>query len=213
MTSPLYTTPTSTYLFLPVLPLFLTLLQHIIAFQVQIPADGVTTCFFREIHSSSHVFVHYSSPDPVHVNIKAPSAEILYSERSTNNGEYTFDATEDGSYQICVSTDRIRRIPTTFRFYFWNPHILSPDIAQSHQVEGARNLCTEIATSSRNALRATHIYSDTAIATDNILRTSVTLAGRLAVIKCLAVLVVALSQITHIRRILVVARAKLQRTV
>lgn len=191
----------------------IVLLPHILAFEVQIPAGGIASCFLREIHSSSHVSVHYTSPHAVHVNIKTPSGEILHSERSTKQGQHTFDATEDGSYQICVATDRIRRLPTTFRFSFWNPRMLSPDVAQSHQVDGARNLCAQIAALSRSALHAARLYSHTAIATDNILKSSVALTGRLAVIKCVAVLVVALSQITHVRRILLVARSKLQRTV
>lgn len=213
MFSPIFAATRALCPSLTAISLLFAFLPHFLAFEVQVPASGVASCFLREIHSSSHVSVHYTSPDAVHVNIKTPSGEILHSERSTKQGEYTFDAKEDGSYQICVSTDRIRRLPTTFRFSFWNPSMLSSDVAQSRQVDGARNLCAQIAVLSRNALHATHLYSHTAIATDNILKSSIALTGRLAAIKCVAVLVVALGQITHVRRILAVARSKLQRLV
>lgn len=185
------------------------------AFGVQVPAGGLTNCFLREIHSSSHVSVHYVAGETINVSIKSPSGTAIHTQSSILQGEYTFDAQEDGAYQFCLSTDPLRRTPimTKFRFLVLSPEIFSPDIAQSNQVANARNLCQNVTSLSKQVLYLTHLYSDTAIATDDALKSSIALSGRLSALECVAVLLVALSQVTHFRNMLSVSRAKMQRMV
>lgn len=190
-------------------------LEHADAFGIQVPAGGMESCFFREIYASSHVSVHFVARETVTVNIKNPSGNMLYTKRSAVQGEYTFDAREDGPYHICIATDIMRRVPTTtkFRFLVLNQEIKSSDLPSSVQTFDVRNLCLDVFNLSEKALYATHLYSDTATTTDETMLSSAALAGRLAALQCVAVLVTALSQITHIRKILSLSRSKLQRMV
>lgn len=185
------------------------------AFGIEVPAGGVSSCFFREIHASSRVTVHYSARETVIVNVKSPTGTVLHSNETALNGEHTFTSEEDGPYEICVSMDAQRRLPTVakFRFLVLNEDELNPDIADKHQVTKVERMCHKVEFLAQRALYDTHLYSDTAVETDETLRRSTALAGRLAALEFVAALIVSLSQITHFRRMLVVTRSKLQRMV
>lgn len=184
------------------------------SFGIQVPAGG-KSCFFREIHSSSHVSLHYVARETINVLVKSPSGSEIHSQTSVQQGDHSFDAQEDGPYEICVSTEAMRRIPTITKFQFlvFHPDVFSPDIAKSTQVFDARMLTHDVSKTAKKVLYATHMYSDTASATDETLKSSIALTGRLAALECIAVLVVALAQVTYIRNMLSATRSKLQRMV
>lgn len=199
---------------LVILTTLLAFVYEASSFGIQVPAGG-KSCFFREIHASSHVSLHYVARETINIYVRFPSGSDVYSKTAVLQGEHSFDAEEDGPYQICVSTDPMRRLPTItkFRFLVFHPDVFSPDIAGSTQVFDARMLIHEVSKTSQKVLYTTHLYSDTATATDDTLKSSVALTGRLAALQCIAVLVVALAQVTYIRNLLAATRSRLQRMV
>lgn len=184
------------------------------SFGIQVPA-GQASCFYREVHSNMPVSLHYVARETVSVVVQSPSKETLYSKTLVLQGEYTFTAKEDGPYQICVSTDLMRRSPTIvkFRFLVFHPDVFNSDIAKSTQAFDTHMLTLEISKISDKALYAAQMYEDTTSTTDETLKRSIALTGRLAALECLAVFVVALAQVKYVRNILSATRQKVQRMV
>lgn len=194
--------------------IILAFFQGVHTFGIQVPAGG-KSCFFREIHSASHVSLHFVARETISVLFKSPSGSEIYSQASIVEGDHSFDAKEDGPYEICVSTDSMRRTPTItkFRFLILHPDVFGPDIAKSTQVFDARMLTHDASKVAQRVLYASKSYSDTASATDETLKRSIALTSRFAALEGIAVLVVALAQVTYIRNLLSATRSKLKRIV
>ncbi|CDF32844.1 unnamed protein product [Chondrus crispus] len=190
------------------------ILSVALSFGIQVPA-GEKSCFYRELRSNMHVSLHYVARETVSIAVQAPSKEGIYSKTSVLQGEHSFNAKEDGPYQFCVSTDSTRRAPTIakFRFLAFPPDVFNSDIAKSTQAFDARMLTLELSKISDKVLYSAHLYADTTSATDETLKSSIALTGRLAALECVAVLVVALAQVKYVRNILSATRSKVQRMV
>lgn len=185
------------------------------SFGIQIPAGGMQHCFFREVHSGYHVFAHFVARETINVKILNTDQHVIYEKSSIPQGSFNFEAKDDGSYQICLSVDPMRRQPTItkFRFLVVHPNVLDGKVATSGQADHSKQLCDQIDNVSEQVLFKTNLYSDKASVTDEILKSSIALAGRLVAMECVAALVGALFQVSYIRRMLSASRSKTQRMV
>ena len=187
------------------------LVQQARSFGVHIPSGGTGQCFFREVHTSSQVSIHFVAREAINVDIRDPHGQVFYNKRGVLRGEHTFNARDDGGYQICVSADLAHHLSTTakFRFLVFDRSIIMGQIADVKQVNGAQKVCDDIMGTAEKVLYAAHTYADTANQTDESLESSIDLAKRLVALECVAALVLALSQITYVRSMLSASRSRL----
>jgi len=183
-------------------------------FGVEIPA-GRETCFFREIHSSVEVTVSYVARETIDVIISDPTDTQIFRKRSVLEGEHTFITEHDGAYQICVGTETKRRAPTIthFRFLITDHRIPRDQLATKGQTFSAEQICREIIRVAESVLFAAQVYSDANSGSLIDIKASSSLVRKLVVLQFVAVLAVALAQITFIRKVLSTGRGKLQRIV
>ncbi|CAN8061509.1 unnamed protein product [Agarophyton chilense] len=185
------------------------------SFGIHIPPGGMEHCFFREVHANYHIYIHYVARETINIKLMDTNDKVLYAKRSVLQGSFDFQVIEDGSYRICLSVEQMRRKPTItkFRFLVVDPNISSDKIATLEQVHTATKLCDDVKKLSDRVLFRTHLYSDTALETDEVLKSSISLTGRLVALECVAALLAAVSQVSYVRKMLWSSRSRLQRMV
>lgn len=195
--------------------LMLTNSPTVQAFGIQIPPGGMEHCFFREVHTNDHVYVHYVARETINISVKDANGHVLYQKTSVVQGSFDFSAQDYGSYRICLSVELMRRKPTIakFRFLVVDPSVLSDKVATSGQANTANRLSNKVKSLSDQVLFRTHLYSDTAHETDETLKSSITLAARMVAVECVAALLAAVSQVSYIRKVLFASRSRRQRMV
>lgn len=201
------------FLLLQIIAIFM--IETVYSFGIQIPAGGMENCFFREVHSSSRVSFHYTARETINITLKDPNGAVIHEKRSVLKGQFTFDASKDGSYQVCLSTGPMRRMPTItkFRFLVFDANMLDADVAQLSQVHHIRKLCKLVVKTSEKVRSASQLLSDSASKTNESLRKSISLAATCITLECIVALIVALTQHSHVRNLLSASRAKRLRMV